>query len=116
MPWTYVIEDLSGKKIIWTFYEKELQKANHTELKIKKVIKKKHIFSWITSIWLCNKSRLKRSNKCWYSNLTTKSILASLKADVDKIEINKLETILVDLVKLSNIADNGFIKKLCMIN
>ena len=33
MPWTYVISDLNGEKIVGSFYEKELQK--------KKVIKKK---------------------------------------------------------------------------
>ena len=28
VPWTYVIIDLNGEKIIGTFYEKELQKTN----------------------------------------------------------------------------------------
>ena len=28
VPWTYVINDLNGEKIIGTFYEKELQKTN----------------------------------------------------------------------------------------
>ena len=28
VPWTYVINDLNGKEIIGTFYEKELQKIN----------------------------------------------------------------------------------------
>ena len=28
VPWTYVINDLNGKEIIGTFYEKELQKTN----------------------------------------------------------------------------------------
>ena len=26
VPWTYVISDLNGEKIDWTFYEKELQR------------------------------------------------------------------------------------------
>ena len=43
VPWTYVINDLNGEKIIETFYEKELQKANLKEFRIKKVIKKKVI-------------------------------------------------------------------------
>ena len=38
---TYVIEHLNRKEIVGTFYEKELQKTNQTELRIKKVIKKK---------------------------------------------------------------------------
>ena len=28
VPWTYVISDLNGEKIVRTFYEKGLQKAN----------------------------------------------------------------------------------------
>ena len=40
-PWTYVINDLNGEKIIGTFYEKELQKTNQKEFRIEKVIKRK---------------------------------------------------------------------------
>ena len=39
--WTYVINDLNGKEIIGTFYEKELQKINQKEFRIEKVIKRK---------------------------------------------------------------------------
>ena len=39
VPWTYVIIDLNGEEIIGTFYEKELQKTNQQEFRIKKVIK-----------------------------------------------------------------------------
>ena len=41
VPWTYVINNLNGKEIIGTFYEKELQGTNQQELRIGKVIKKK---------------------------------------------------------------------------
>ena len=41
VPWTYVINDLNGDKIIRKFYEKELQKTNQQEFRIVKVIKKK---------------------------------------------------------------------------
>ena len=40
VPWTYVINDLNGKEIIGTFYEKELQKTNQQEFRIEKVIKR----------------------------------------------------------------------------
>ena len=33
VSWTYVIKDLNGEKINETFYEKELQKKNQSELK-----------------------------------------------------------------------------------
>ena len=41
VPWTYVINDLNGKEITGTFYEKELQKIDQQELRIEKVIRKK---------------------------------------------------------------------------
>ena len=41
VPWTYVIDDLNGEEVTGTFYEKELQKTNQDELRIKKVIKRK---------------------------------------------------------------------------
>ena len=41
IPWTYVINDLDGEKIIGTFYKKELQKSNQQEFRIEKTIKKR---------------------------------------------------------------------------
>ena len=46
MPWTYVTNDLTGEETVGnivltgeeTFYENELQKANHKEFRIEKVI------------------------------------------------------------------------------
>ena len=32
IPWTYTINDLNGKNVIGTFYEKELQKTNKKKL------------------------------------------------------------------------------------
>ena len=43
VSWTYVVNDLNGEEIIWTFYEKELQKTNQKEFRVEKVIKKKVI-------------------------------------------------------------------------
>ena len=41
VPWSYVINDLSGEEIIGTFYEKELQTTNQNEFRIGKVIQRK---------------------------------------------------------------------------
>ena len=41
VPWTYVINDLNGEKIIGTFYENELQGTSQKEFRIEKVLKKK---------------------------------------------------------------------------
>ena len=38
VPWTYVISDLNGEKIVGSFYEKELQKTNQKDFRIEKVI------------------------------------------------------------------------------
>ena len=62
------------------------------------------------------KANLKEAGSVNISNLTTKSDLAILKAEVDKIDQNKLETIPFDLSKLSTIVDNDVVKKLCMVN
>ena len=43
LPWTYVISDFSGEKIVGTLYEKELQKTNQREFRIEKVIKRKNV-------------------------------------------------------------------------
>ena len=41
VPWTYVINDLNGEKIIGSFYEKEFQKTNQKEFRIEKILKRK---------------------------------------------------------------------------
>ena len=41
VPWTYVINDLNGKEIIGTFYEKELQHTSQNEFRIETIIKRK---------------------------------------------------------------------------
>ena len=41
VPWTYVINDLNGKDIIETFFEKQLKKTNQKEFTIGKVTKRK---------------------------------------------------------------------------
>ena len=45
------------------------------------------------------------------SALCTKSNLASLKTEVDKIDADKQKTVPVDLAKLSNVVKNYVVKK-----
>ena len=45
------------------------------------------------------------------SNLSAKSDLASLKVQVDEIDVDKLNTVPVDLSKLNNVVNNDVIKK-----
>ena len=41
LRYTYIINDLNGEEIVWTFYENELQKTNQKEFGIVNVIKRK---------------------------------------------------------------------------
>ena len=45
------------------------------------------------------------------SNFASKTNLAALKTEVDKIDAGKLKTVPVDLTKLSNAANNDVVKK-----
>ena len=48
------------------------------------------------------------------SKLAAKSDLASLKAEVDKIDVDKLKTVSIDLSKLTNVLKNKVVKKNCL--
>ena len=50
------------------------------------------------------------------SSFALKSNLASLKTEVDKLDIDKLVPVPVDLSKLSDVVKNDVVKKLSMIN
>ena len=62
------------------------------------------------------KTDLKDATGVDTSNFALKSNLASLKTEVDKLDIEKLVLIPIDLSKLSDLAENNVVKKLCMIN
>ena len=50
------------------------------------------------------------------SSFAVKSNLASLKTEIDKLDIDKLVPVPVDLSKLSDVVKNDVVKKLYMIN
>ena len=49
------------------------------------------------------------------SSFASKTNLAALKTEVDKIDVDKLKTVLVDLAKLNNVVNNDVVKKLIII-
>ena len=49
------------------------------------------------------------------SSFASKTNLAALKTEVDKIDVDKLKTVPVDLAKLSNVVNNDIVKKLIII-
>ena len=62
------------------------------------------------------KARVKGATGVDTSNLATKSDLFSLKAGVNKINIDKLKIVPLDFSKIRNVVDNDFLKRLSMIN
>ena len=57
------------------------------------------------------KTDLKNATGTDTSNSALKSNLASLEAEVDKIDVDKLNTAPVDLSKVSNVVNNDVVKK-----
>ena len=57
------------------------------------------------------KSDSKNAKGADTSKLAAKSDLASLKDEIDKIDVDKLKTVPVDLSKLSNVVNNQVVKK-----
>ena len=48
------------------------------------------------------------------SSFAVKTNSASLKTEIDQLEIDKLSQVLVDLSKLTDVIKNDVVKKLCM--
>ena len=57
------------------------------------------------------KTDLKNVTHVDVSSFASKTNLASLKTEVDKIDVGKLKTVPVDLAKLSNVVKNYVVKK-----
>ena len=62
------------------------------------------------------KTDLKNVTQVETSSFPLKTNLANLKTKVDKLDIDKLVPVPVDLSKLSNVVKNEVVKRLCMIN
>ena len=63
VPWTYVINDLNGAKVIRSFYEKELQKTSQKEFKIEKLLKRKGDKLYVKWKWYDNRFNSWINNK-----------------------------------------------------
>ena len=60
---------------------------------------------------LCNKNWSKNATHVDTSSFALKTHLASLKTEVDKLDIDKLAPVPVDLSKLSHVVKNDVVKK-----
>ena len=57
------------------------------------------------------KTDLKKGTHVHVSSFASKTNLASLKTEVDKIDVDKLKTVPGDLAKLSNVVKNDVVNK-----
>ena len=60
------------------------------------------------------KNDLKNITHVDVSSFASKTNLAALKSEVDKIDVDKLKTAPVDLAKLTNAIENDLVKKNCL--
>ena len=58
------------------------------------------------------KTDIKNITQTDVSSFASKTNLAALKTEVDKIDVDKLKTVPTDLAKLSNVVNNGVVKKI----
>ena len=129
---------MSGEEITGSFYEKELQKTSQEKFRIEKVLKRKGDKLYVikmsqyfpklfrsfgrninVKVDLSNyatKTDLKNVTHVNTSIFALKANLANLETEVDKLNIDKLAPVPVDLCNLSDIVKNDVAKKLFMIN
>ena len=60
------------------------------------------------------KNDLKNITHVDVSSFASKTNLAALKSEVDKINVDKLKTTHIDLAKLTNAIENDLVKKNCL--
>ena len=112
VPYTYNLKYLNDEEVIGSFYDRELQK-----IKIQYTYKMSTYYPLYKSssqnikvkLDLANyatKIDLKNIAHVDVSSYASKTNLAALKTEVDKIDVNKLKTVPDDLAKLSNVVKN----------
>ena len=108
VPYTYNLKDLNDEEIIGSFYDRELQKSSQyfppygstNNIKVE-----------LDLANYATKDDVKNVTHVDVSSYATKTNLAALKSEVDKIDVDKLKTTPTDLAKLSNLVKNDVVKK-----
>ena len=117
VPWTYSLKDLNGEEILGSFYDRELQKI---KLKCNYKMSSQYFPPYGSTnnikveLNLANyatKGDVKNITHVDISSYATKTNLAALKTEVDKIGTDKLKTVPADLAKSTNVVKNDVVKK-----
>ena len=116
MPYTYNLKDLNNEEIISSFYDKELQKTKLYNIKMTTYYwpYKSSSNNVKVELDLTNyaiKTDLKNITHVDVSSFASKTNLAALKTEIDKIDTDKLKTAPTDLAKLTNAIENDVVKK-----
>ena len=99
-----------------------MEKTTKDKIRIEKVIKRKgnklYVKAELDWYHYATKTELRNATGVDRYKLTAKSDLASLKVELDKIDVDKLQTVPADLSKLSNVVHNEvkLLKRLYMKN
>ena len=116
MPYTYNLKDLNNEEIISSFHDKELQKTKLYNIKMTTYYRpyKSSSNNVKVELDLTNyaiKTDLKNITHVDVSSFASKTNLAALKTEIDKIDTDKLKTAPTDLAKLTNAIENDVVKK-----
>ena len=113
VPYTYNIKDSNGEKIIGSFYIENYirvyYKMGTYYLPYKSSSNRIKVELDLTND--ATKTDLNNITHADTSSFASKTNLAALKTEVDKIDIDKLKTALTDLAKLTNAVENDLVKK-----
>ena len=99
---------LNGKDMIILLIVGSIRK---TLYKISQYFPKRNINVKVDLSNYTTKTDLRNATGIGTSKLALKSNLENLKAEIDKIDIDKLKTVSADLSKLRNIVNNEVVKK-----
>ena len=113
VPYTYNLKDLNDEEIIGSFYDKNYIKLNYKMSAYYPPYRSSsnNIKVELDLANYATKTDLKNITHVDVSSFTSKTNLAALKTEVDKIDVDKLKTAPTDLAKLSNVVKNDVVKK-----
>ena len=112
MPYTYNLKDLNDEEIIGSFMIKNYKRVYYKMSYYPPY--RSSCNSVKVELYLTNyatKTDLKNITHVDVSSFASKTNLAALKTEVDKIDTDKLKTAPTDLAKLTNAIENDVVKK-----
>ena len=111
VPYTYNIKDLNDEEIIGSFYDYRRVYYKMSTYYPRYKSSSNNIKVELDLTNYATKANLNNITHVDTSSFASKTNLAALKSEVDKIDVDKLKTALVDLAKLTNAVENDLVKK-----